>query len=95
MTTHRPPEQNHLIRSVRVREARHRRAQREGEPSLGRYLAQVGVLGWTIVLPALAGVFIGRWLDQRFGTGIFWTGPLLVLGLSAGCWAAWRWMHGR
>lgn len=86
---------NNLVTSIRQRTERRDRARREGEPSFGRYLAQVGVLGWTIVLPTLVGVFVGRWLDQRFGTGIFWTGPLLVIGLAVGCWAAWRWMHGR
>jgi ATP synthase protein I len=86
---------NDLITSIRQRSERRERAQREGEPSFGRNLAQVGVLGWTIVVPTLLGVFIGRWLDQHFGTGIFWTGPLLVVGLGIGCWAAWRWMHGR
>jgi ATP synthase protein I len=88
-------EDNQLIGSIRQHAARRQQAEREGEPSFGRYLAQVGVLGWTIVLPTLIGTFIGRWLDQRLGTGIFWTGPLLIVGVVIGCWAAWRWMHGR
>jgi ATP synthase protein I len=86
---------DHLIASIRQRTARRKLAEQEGEPSFGRYLAQVGVLGWTIVMPTLVGMFLGRWLDQRFGTGIFWTGPLLMVGLAIGCWGAWRWMHGR
>ena len=90
----RPPT-DHLLDSIRRRSARHERARREGEPSFGRYLAQVGVLGWTIVVPTLLGMFLGRWIDQRLGTGIFWTGPLLIVGLAIGCWAAWQWMHGR
>ena len=89
------PPTDHLLTSIRQRTERRRRAQHEGEPSFGRYLAQVGVLGWTIVVPTLIGMFLGRWLDQRSGTGIFWTGPLLMAGLAIGCWAAWRWMHGR
>ena len=48
-----------------------------------------------IVVPALIGIFIGRWLDQRLNTGIFWTGPLLLLGLALGCWSAWKWMQGK
>ncbi|MDA8048941.1 MAG: AtpZ/AtpI family protein [Rhodospirillales bacterium] len=82
-----------LLKAVRERRDRHRFRQRSGEPSFAGYLAQVGVLGWTIVLPTLAGLFAGRWIDRRLGTGIFWTGPLMLLGLAAGCWAAWRWMH--
>jgi ATP synthase protein I len=84
---------DHLLGSIRQLTARRERARREGEPSLGRYLAQVGVLGWTIVLPTLLLMFAGRWLDQRLGTGIFWTAPSLMLGLAIGCWSAWRWMH--
>jgi ATP synthase protein I len=79
--------------ALRVLAARHARAQREGPPSVGRYLAQVGVLGWTIVIPGLLGMFFGRSLDHRLGTGIFWTAPLMLVGLASGCWGAWRWMH--
>jgi ATP synthase protein I len=88
-------EENGLLRSVRERRKRRQRWQREGEPSFGRQLAQVGVLGWIIVLPTLLGVFLGRYLDRSFGTGIFWTGPLMLVGLALGCRAGWRWMHGR
>lgn len=84
-----------LLRSVHTRRVRHQRWLREGEPSLGRNLAQVGTLGWTIVVPTLIGTFLGRWLDRHFGTGIFWTGPLLLGGLVLGCWSAWKWMHGK
>ncbi len=42
-----------------------------------------------------SGVFLGRWIDRNLGTGIFWTGPLMLIGLGAGCWTAWNWMHGR
>ena len=86
-------EDSHFLASLRARAARHAKAQHEGSPSLGRYLAQVGVLGWTIVLPGLLGMFFGRWLDRRLGTGIFWTAPLMLVGLAIGCWGAWRWMH--
>lgn len=85
---------NGLLHSVRQRRSRYQTWLREGEPSFGRYLAQVGALGWTIVVPTLLGMFLGRWIDQRLGTGIFWTGPLLLLGLGLGCWSAWQWMHG-
>lgn len=86
-------EPNGLLRSVRQRRARQSDWLRHGEPSLARYLAQVGVLGWMIVVPTLLGVFLGRWIDHRLGSGIFWTGPLMMAGLALGCWSAWRWMH--
>ena len=53
------------MKGVRLRGERHRRWLREGDPSVARRLAQIGVLGWIIVVPMLIGVFVGRWLDQN------------------------------
>lgn len=85
-------EHDPLLKGVRTRGVRHRRRLREGEPSVARRLAQIGVLGWIIVAPMLAGIFLGRWLDRIFHSGLFWTGPLLLLGLALGCWSAWKWV---
>ena len=63
------------------------------EPSLGARLGQVGVLGWAIVVPTLFGLFFGRWLDLSFGTGIFFSAPLLMVGAAIGFWFACRLMH--
>ena len=87
-----PNDKDPLVRSVRLRGDRHRRWLREGKPSVAHRLAQIGVLGWIIIVPMLIGIFAGRWLDQRFGTGLFWTAPLLLLGTALGGWSAWKWM---
>jgi len=63
------------------------------EPSLGARLGQIGVLGWVIVVPTLLLLFLGRWLDRSFGTGLFFSAPLLMAGAAIGLWSAWRWMH--
>lgn len=85
-------DQDPLVKGVRLRGERHRRWLIEGDPSVARRLAQIGVLGWIIVMPMLIGIFIGRWLDRSFHSGVFWTGPLLMLGLALGCWSAWKWI---
>jgi ATP synthase protein I len=90
MTT---PEEDPLFKGVQRSAERFRRWQKEGDPSVAHRLAQIGVLGWIIVVPMLIGVFVGRWLDQRFQTGLFWTAPLLMLGAVLGCWSAWKWMQ--
>ena len=90
-----PPETEPLIREIRLRRDRHDRWLREGDMSVGRRLAQIGVLGWIIVAPMLVGLFFGRWLDGLLGTGIFWSAPLLGLGLGLGGWTAWKWMNAR
>ena len=63
------------------------------EPSLGARLGQIGVLGWTIIVPTLLCLFVGRWLDRILGAGIFFSAPLLMAGAAIGFWSAWRWMH--
>jgi ATP synthase protein I len=87
-----PLNEDPLLTGVRLRRERHRRWLRDGDPSVARRLAQIGVLGWIIVVPMLIGVFVGRWLDQNFHSGLFWTAPLLMLGAGLGCWSAWKWM---
>lgn len=82
-----------LDTAVRTRRERRERGAREGERSIGQNLAMIGALGWTVVLPTLAGIFLGRWLDRMFASGLFWTLGLLVLGLAAGCALAWKRMH--
>ena len=88
-----PEDPDRLVQGARLRSERHRRWLREGEPSVARRLAQVGVLGWMIVVPMLLGTFIGRWLDTRWHSGVFWTAPLLLVGLAIGCWSAWKWIQ--
>lgn len=88
-----PENTNHLAETVRVRGERHRRWLSEGEPAVARRLAQIGVLGWMIVVPTLIGLFVGRWFDRMFGSGLTITGALLMIGLAIGCWSAWKWMN--
>ena len=87
-----PDEKDSLVKGVRQRGERHQRWLREGDPSVARRLAQIGVLGWIIIVPMLIGVFAGRRIDQEFSSGLFWTAPLLMLGLALGCYSAWKWM---
>ena len=88
-----PDEQDALVKGVRLsRERRQRWLGQGGDPSVARRLAQIGVLGWIIVIPMLIGLFVGHLLDQKFNSGAFWTAPLLMLGVVLGCRSAWKWM---
>ena len=82
--------QKKMHRAVRLRERRNQRWKKEGERSLWQNLSMVGALGWLIVVPTLLGVLIGRWLDGLFGTGIFYSGALIFLGITIGCYLAWQ-----
>ena len=87
-----PPSEDdaRFVRSIGRHAARRAFWLKHGERPLAQNLAMSGILGWMVVLPALAGVLLGRWLDRRFDSGIVWTGALIFVGLALGCWFAWR-----
>ncbi len=68
-------------------------ARANPEPSLGVRLGQIGILGWTIVLPILLCLALGHWLDRIAGTRVLFAAPLVMIGAAIGLWSAWRWMH--
>ncbi len=87
------PDQDELVSGARLRSERHGRWLRDDGLSVSQRLAQIGVLGWIVVVPMLIGVFVGRWLDGMWHFGLFCTAPLLLLGAALGCWSAWKWMQ--
>jgi ATP synthase protein I len=82
-----------LQKSVRRRRARIEKARSEGERPIGRNLALIGALGWLIAAPTVGALILGRWIDHRAGTGIFWTATLVFVGAAVGAWMAWRRMQ--
>lgn len=78
----------------RLRRDADRYARRQGrEASFWRSLGVLGAIGWPIVLAAVGGALVGRWLDARWRSGIRMTMILLVAGVVAGGWIAWRAMQ--
>lgn len=83
--------EDRLVTAVRKQAERSRKGR---HPNLWGAFGIVGTVGWMVVLPALLGIALGRYLDVHFNAGIFWTLSLLVLGLTLGCMAAWRNIEG-
>lgn len=83
-------ESEEMETAVQLRRQREEFWRRTGERPLWRNVSMIGALGWLIVTPTLLGVLIGRWLDVRFGTGIFWSGALIMLGAALGGYLAWQ-----
>jgi ATP synthase protein I len=77
-----------MIRDVSSKQQRMLRARGEKHTNW-RAISILGVIGWSVVLPALCGVAIGIWLDQRWPSRISWTLTLLLAGLIIGCASAW------
>jgi ATP synthase protein I len=59
-----------------------------------RGLGLVGSVGWTVAAPAVGGALVGRWLDARLATHVFWTLSLLFIGVTLGSVSAWRQIKG-
>lgn len=71
---------------------RRQKAAREQNRSIWFSLGLFGLIGWSIAIPALAGVALGIWIDMHWPSRVSWTLTLLLIGVAAGCVNAWRWM---
>jgi ATP synthase protein I len=78
---------------VAEKEARRLRALRHKGRSIWFGLGTFGVVGWTIVVPTLLGIFIGLWIDRTWPSQFSWTLMLFFAGLAIGCYGAWRWLY--
>ena len=67
-------------------------ARRRGAPHVWSGLGMMGLIGWSVVVPTLAGAAVGTWLDTHYPGRHAWTLALLVAGLTLGCFNAWRWV---
>lgn len=88
--THEPPQNDDLREAVRRREGREAEWHATGERSVWQNLSMIGALGWMIVVPALLGGLLGRWIDRLTGQPIFWSATCIVLGIALGSWMAWK-----
>jgi ATP synthase protein I len=88
--TGRKDQHDEMERAARLRQQRQDQWQRTGERPVWRNLTMIGAIGWLIVLPMLVGILLGRWLDARLGSGIFWSGALIMLGAVLGGYLAWQ-----
>jgi ATP synthase protein I len=52
--------------------------------------ALFGIVGWSIAIPAILFALLGRFIDAKAGGGYTFTLPLIVLGIVAGSFNAWR-----
>lgn len=82
-----------LQRSVARKEARKLRARRERGRGIWFGLGMMGVVGWSVALPTLAGLALGLWLDHRWPGRISWTLTVLGAGVALGCLNAWYWIR--
>ncbi|HTX73079.1 MAG TPA: AtpZ/AtpI family protein [Rectinemataceae bacterium] len=77
------------------REAEARRKEREDRKAALAWAGTLGVLGWMLAVPMLAGAALGHWIDGKLHSAPAATLGLLLAGLVVGGGSAWRWIKRR
>jgi ATP synthase protein I len=85
-------EETEFSRQVAAQAARKLKAQREANKSIWFGLGMSGLIGWSVMVPALIGIALGIWIDKHHSTAVSWTLTLFLLGLVLGCFNAWYWV---
>jgi ATP synthase protein I len=81
-----------LASQVGEKAKRKLKARRNPAPGVWFGLGMMGLIGWSVVIPTLAGAALGLWLDEHYPGRHAWTLALLVAGLTIGCFNAWHWV---
>lgn len=80
--------------SLRVREQVERKllSQKRTVQGIWFGLGMMGLVGWSVAIPTLAGTALGMWIDKQYPGSHSWTLALLIAGLCIGCANAWHWV---
>lgn len=78
---------------VGEKEDRKIKSLRENKKSVWFGLGMMGMIGWSVAVPALLGILIGLWLDRKYPQPFSWTLMLLVVGVFTGSILAWYWVE--
>jgi ATP synthase protein I len=78
---------------VEVREKRKLRARTQKPGQVWFGLGVFGMVGWSVAIPTVIGIFCGIWIDVTWPGPYSWTLMLLVIGLLLGCANAWFWVN--
>jgi ATP synthase protein I len=83
---------NRFTKTVESKVTRKLKALKHPSRSVWMGLGTMGIVGWSVAVPTLLGLFLGIWLDKHHSLGFSWTLNLLIVGVIFGCIGAWRWV---
>jgi ATP synthase protein I len=81
-----------LGQQVGKKEQRKIKARGEQHKGVWFGLGMFGLVGWSVAVPTVVGVFAGVWIDNTWPSRFSWTLMCLFLGVVIGCWNAWYWV---
>ncbi|RMG40296.1 MAG: hypothetical protein D6725_03675 [Planctomycetota bacterium] len=82
-----------MVETIRKREQRRLRAEREKVRSVWFGFGMFGMVGWSVMIPTVAGVALGCWLDRAYPARWSWCLMMLAVGLCLGCVLAMNWVR--
>jgi ATP synthase protein I len=87
-----PGNEESFSKEIGAKATRKLKAQRHDNQGIWYGLGMMGLVGWSVAVPTLAGAAFGIWLDGRYPGPRSWTLTLLIIGLLIGCLNAWHWV---
>lgn len=79
-------------KEIGQRARRKKDARDDPGPSPLSGIGTFGMIGWSIAVPTLIGIFLGLWLDGLAPQNFSWTIALLLGGVVLGAFIAWGWI---
>jgi|688.fasta_scaffold00191_3 ATP synthase protein I len=79
-----PPDKKDFRDEAIKKEARKLKARRNKELNAWWGFSLFGLVGWSVVVPALIGVFVGGMLEHHYTGSHSWTVALLLTGICVG-----------
>lgn len=65
---------------------------RRGDRGIWFGLGMFGLVGWSVIIPTMAGLAVGIWIDATWPSPYSWTLMCLIMGVGLGCYNAWHWI---
>lgn len=83
---------NKFVKHIDAKTKRKLKAQGRPSRSVWMGLGNMGIVGWSVSVPTLAGLALGFWLDKHYPASFSWSLNLLIVALLIGCFSAWHWV---
>lgn len=86
-------QQSDFARKVGEKSNRRIKARRNEGKKTWFGLGMMGLVGWSVAVPTLIGIFLGIWIDSTGSRRFSWTLMLLIGGIALGCINVWYWLR--
>jgi ATP synthase protein I len=87
------PKQDEFTDEIGKKEEKMIKAGQRKNMGTFTWLGMMGIVGWSVAIPLLFGIFLGKWIDAHIQGRYSFTLMFMFAGLLAGCWNAWYWVQ--